>query len=105
MKINIAGFNTKKSKIDLDFDVNTTAEVGQVQPVLCEEVIPQATYDMDCNSMIQVAPLLSPLFGRISLRQFTSFVPMSDIFHHFDEVIGSRKVTHGNSTTLVTTDC
>lgn len=102
MKINIAGFNTKKSKIDLDFDVNTTAEVGQVQPVLCEEVIPQATYDMDCNSMIQVAPLLSPLFGRISLRQFTSFVPMSDIFHHFDEVIGSRKVTHGSATTLVT---
>lgn len=102
MKINIAGFNTKKSKIDLGFDVNTTAEVGQVQPVLCEEVIPQATYDMDCNSMIQVAPLLSPLFGRISLRQFTSFVPMSDIFHHFDEVIGSRKVTHGNTTTLVT---
>lgn len=102
MKINIAGFNTKKSKIDLDFDVNTTAEVGQVQPVLCEEVIPQATYDMDCNSMIQVAPLLSPLFGRISLRQFTSFVPMSDIFHHFDEVIGSRKVTHGSTTNLVT---
>ena len=63
MKINVAGFNPKKSKLDLDFDVNTSSEVGNVQPVLCEEVIPQATYSLDCNSMVQVAPLLSPLIG------------------------------------------
>ena len=101
MKINVAGFNPKKSKLDLDFDVNTSSEVGNVQPVLCEEVIPQATYSLDCNSMVQVAPLLSPLFGRLSLRQYTRFVPIKDVFHHFDEVLGKRKVTHGSTSTIV----
>lgn len=101
MKFNIAGFSNKKSKIDLDYDVNTTAEIGYIQPTLCEEVIPQASYDFECRSMVQVAPLLSPLFGRLSLRQFTSFVPMDDIFHHYAEVIGKRKITHGSMTVVV----
>ena len=101
MKFNISAFSNKKSKIDLDFDVNTTAEIGYVQPTLCEEVIPQASYNFECRSMVQVAPLLSPLFGRLSLRQFTSFVPMDDIFHHYAEVLGKRKITHGSMTNLV----
>lgn len=102
MKTNVAGFNDKKSKITLNYDLNTTAEFGVIQPVLCEEVIAKGSYNFNAHSLVQVAPLLSPLFGRISLRSFTSFVPMTDIFHHYDELLTHRKVTHGDYSAYVT---
>lgn len=102
MKAQTLGFNGSKTKFNKDFDVNTSAEFGYIQPTLCEEVIPQATYVNDSNTLCQVAPLLSPLFGRMALRKFTCFVKTEDIFHHWDEVATMRKTTHGSTSNLVT---
>lgn len=101
MKINIQGFNHTKTKVNKDYDVSTTSEFGYCQPVLCEETIPDSTYSLDANTLCQLSPLMSPTFGRISLHRFTAFCPASDVFHHFNEVLTGRKLTHGNATTLV----
>lgn len=102
MKINIQGFNDKKTKTDKSFDLNTTAEFGFIQPTLVEEVIPKSSYNLKQTTLVQCQPLLSPTFARMRLVQLTSFVPMNDIFHHWREVVTGRKMTHGSSSNLVT---
>lgn len=102
MKMKVAGFNHKTSKFDKSYDVNTSAEFGFCQPVLCEQVVPGAKYNLSANTQVQLSPLLSPTFGRVSLRRFTSFVKATEVYHHFNELITHRKVTHGLSSSVVT---
>lgn len=102
MKAKVAGFNHKKTKLDKSFDFSSTAEIGEIQPCLIEQTLPDSTYNLSTNTLCQLAPLQSPLMGRLSVRKFTTFVDMRDVFHHFDELLTGRKVTHGQQNIIVT---
>lgn len=65
-----------RSGFDMSFENLLTMKCGTLVPVLCEEVIPNETYNIGHVSQIQLPPAATNFFGRIDLRLEAFFVPM-----------------------------
>lgn len=57
--------NWKSSKFDLTHDVKLTGNMGNLIPVLCEEVLPGDNWRWKGNLLIRFAPLLAPVMHRV----------------------------------------
>lgn len=64
-----------RSGFDMSFENLLTLPCGTLVPVLCEEVIPNETYNIGHLSQITLPPLATNSFGRIDLRFEAFFVP------------------------------
>lgn len=65
-----------RSGFDMSFENLLTMKVGTLTPVLCEECIPNETYNLGHVSQIQLPPMATNFYGRIDLRFEAFFVPM-----------------------------
>lgn len=65
-----------RSGHDLSFENLLTLTPGTLVPVLCEEAIPNETYDIGHVSQVKLPPMVTDFFGRIDLRFEAFFVPM-----------------------------
>ena len=65
-----------RSGHDLSFENLLTVTPGTLVPVLCEEVIPNETYNLGHVSQVKLPPMATDFFGRIDLRFEAFFVPM-----------------------------
>ena len=64
-----------RSGFDMSFENLLTLSCGSLVPVLCEEVIPNETYNIGHLTQINLPPLATNAFGRIDLRYEAFFVP------------------------------
>lgn len=55
----------KSSKFDLSHDVKLTGNMGDIIPILCEEVLPGDHWRWRGNLLIRFAPLLAPVMHRV----------------------------------------
>lgn len=83
-KIKIGLAASKREKHNLSFDCSTTSNIGSIQPTMCREMVPKATYKVKTSNLVRLASMPCPTFGRISYRHYHKFVPMSDIWQPFD---------------------
>lgn len=98
-KIEIAKSGHPRARFNLSHDVNTTCGFGEVQP-LCGRLTPPDTKTiLDLKSLVRLAPMVAPTFGRMKFKTWTSFVPMSDLSKNFDALLAQTVVsrTQGNS--------
>lgn len=99
-KINI-GVSKKKERHNWNFDSSTTANIGQVQPTMCRELIPGESVNVKTKSFVRLAPVAVPTFGRMSLRNFHCFIPYMELWDRFDNMLSAQKVAHVNGTSYV----
>lgn len=64
-----------RSGFDMSFENLLTLTCGTLVPVLCEEVLPNETYNIGHLSQLTLPPLAANAFGRIDLRFEAFFVP------------------------------
>lgn len=64
-----------RSGFDLSFENFLTMKVGTLTPVLCEEVLPNETYDLGFLGQVQLPPMATDFYGRVDLRLEAFFVP------------------------------
>lgn len=64
-----------RSGFDLSFENALTMKVGTLTPVLCEEVLPNETYDLGFLTQVQLPPMATDFYGRVDLRLEAFFVP------------------------------
>lgn len=64
-----------RSGFDLSFENFLTMKVGTLTPVLCEEVLPNETYDLGFLGQVQLPPMATDYYGRVDLRLEAFFVP------------------------------
>lgn len=64
-----------RSGFDLSFENSLTMKVGTLTPVLCEEVLPNETYDLGFLTQVQLPPMATDFYGRVDLRLEAFFVP------------------------------
>ena len=88
----------KRSKINLSFDCSTTANLGAVQPTMCREMVPNETFKVKVSSLIRLASMPKPTFGRISLRHYHTFVPYSSLWEPFTAMLSGQRFTDGTTT-------
>lgn len=94
--------NVKKSRFDFGHDLNTTFSWGEMQPVNCQ-VVPLPGFNrFRISSLVRCFPLISPVFGRVSYKQFHNFISFSDIFPKWKEMLGNQDslVFHHNPDNL-----
>lgn len=89
--INI-GSKTKKEFHDMSHDVNTTSDNGFCQPSLIQPVMANSTISIKTNSFVRLAPMPCPTFGRVKVQTDTMFVPMTDVFEAFNEMMSGNTV-------------
>lgn len=83
---------------DRSLDASFTSNIGFVQPTFCREMVPENTYKVQVNSKVYATPLNSYCFGRLALRHYHSFVPMTDLYKHYDNLLAGTDVkVAGNS--------
>lgn len=88
-KINL-GVNKSRSKSNLSFDSQTTANIGFVQPSLCRMLVPNSSVKIKSRTLVRMSPLVNPTFGRLSQRDYYTFVRMSDLYKPWAEFLAGK---------------
>jgi len=64
-----------KGAFDLSNEVDFTARIGQLLPVMWHEVVPGDSFQLRHNMIIKLAPMLAPVFHRLNAYVHDYFVP------------------------------
>lgn len=73
-----------KSGFDLSYQNLLTTKVGTITPLVCEELIPNETVNLDLAIQAQLPPLASDTFMRCKLKYEAFFVPSRLMFQGFE---------------------
>nr|WAE43930.1 MAG: major capsid protein [Microviridae sp.] len=60
---------------DLSHDVKLSCNMGELIPVLCLECVPGDKFDMQCQSLTRLAPMLAPMMQQVNIFIHSFFVP------------------------------
>lgn len=91
-KIAVAQAGHPRSRFNLAHDVNTTASLGDLQPLQCQFMIPDSKATLDVESLVRAAPMPAPTFGRIDYKIWSMFVPMDEVWPNYDAMMARQKV-------------
>ena len=100
-KIKVGLAAAKKEKHNLSFDCSTTANIGSCQPTMCREMVPNSKFKVKVSSLVRLASMPLPTFGRMSLRHYHSFVPYVDIWQPFDAMMAGQHYKGTNSMSFI----
>lgn len=101
-KINI-GKPRGRDKLDLSFDCSTTANMGHIQPIMCREMVPNETFKVKVNSLVRLASMPLPTFGRMSMRIHHCYVPYHDLWEPFDCMLSGQHYSPVGATKFIPT--
>lgn len=65
----------KRNKFDLSHDKKLTLKMGELIPILCQEVLPSDTWYIDTAQVMRMAPMLAPIMHKIDVYTHFFFVP------------------------------
>lgn len=77
---------------DLGHDVKQSFNMGELVPVLCQEILPGDRYSISITNMLRFAPLVSPVMHRVRVHTDFFFVPNRILWPEWEDFIS------GNST-------
>lgn len=93
-----------RSRFNLDHDYNTTLTFGETQPSFIREMIPGSKLEIKSNSLVRLAPMPAPTFGRMKIENRSHFIPISSLVKHFqDSFLTQTIVSEGSKTFKVET--
>ena len=98
-----------RNEFNLSHEHKTTCDLGQLVPVLCEEVLPGDTFIHSLSGLTRVAPLVHPLMHRVELRFHSFFVPNRILWDGWEDFITGENdvdpkptvVNNGNAGTIL----
>jgi len=74
-KLHVKSAVKAHNKFDLSRTHLTTAEFGQIIPLMYEETIPGDKFNIQANFFSRLAPLVTPTYGKFSFKTVSIFVP------------------------------
>lgn len=82
----------KRERFNMSHDVNTTADFGAIQPLMCRCITPNTKSVLDTRSLTRLAPMVAPAFGRVKFKIWHEFVACSDICKTFDSIMSQQPI-------------
>lgn len=64
-----------KSKFDLSHEKKLSCNMGELIPILCQEVLPNDSFRKNTETMMRLAPMLAPMMHRVNVYVHDFFVP------------------------------
>lgn len=87
----IQAFKPKRNKFDLSHDKKLSLVMGNLVPIMCQEVLPGDSFRVNTEIMLRFAPLLAPIMHRVNVRTEYFFVPSRLVWKEFkDFITGGR---------------
>lgn len=77
MKIfnSVGGYKPKRSVFDLSHERKFSMNMGELIPILCEEILPGDKFKLNTEVLMRLAPLVSPVMHRVNVyTHFFSFL-------------------------------
>lgn len=89
-KIKVGLASSKRNKLNLSFDCSTTSNIGNIQPTMCREMVPNSKMKVKVSSLVRLASMPLPTFGRMSLRHYHAFIPYQDVYEPFNALMSGQ---------------
>lgn len=77
----------KRNAFDLSHDVKLSLNMGQLVPILLQEVVPGDSFRVNTESLVRLAPMLAPMMHRVDVFTHSFFVPSRLVWSDFQEFI------------------
>lgn len=89
----------RKNKFDLSHERKFSFEMGDLIPIMCQEIVPGDSFRVNSEVMLRLAPMLAPIMHRVNVRTEYFFVPNRIIWDEWEDFItggrlGSASPTH-----------
>lgn len=97
-KVRIPKSGFKRSKFDWSHDVNTTFSWGEIQPTQCRMLVPGSKTTLHTQSLLRLAPMVAPTFGRVKYKTFNQFVSLEEIFPNFGPLMSAEPIKRVSGT-------
>lgn len=81
----------KKSKFDLSHERKLTTKMGQLTPVLCQDVMPGDSFRVNTEMLMRLQPLLTPVMHRINATIHFFYVPNRLLYTEWEDWITGGK--------------
>lgn len=82
--------NVRRSVFDRSHSHKTSFNVGKLVPILCEEILPGDTVQIDTSKLVRLQTLLTPIMDNVYLDTYYFFVPNRLIWDHFKQFCGEN---------------
>lgn len=79
-----------RNVFDLSHEVKLTCDMGELIPILTQEVYPNETFKCDSSVLVRFAPLLAPIMHRIDVFVHFFFVPNRIIWDDWEDFITKK---------------
>lgn len=76
-----------KNNFDLSFENKLTCQMGQLVPIVCQEVLPGDEFKMQSNILVRFNPLVAPMMHRVDVYTHYFFVPNRLIWDEWEDFI------------------
>lgn len=83
----------KKNRFDLSHDVKLTGNMGELIPTLCMDAVPGDSFKISCDSLVRLAPLVSPMMHRCDVYHHYFFVPKRLLWDNWEDYISNGGVS------------
>lgn len=77
-----------RSKFNLSHEKKLSFNMGELIPIMCNEVVPGDKFRVNTELLIRLAPLISPMMHRVNVFTHYFFVPNRLIFDEWEKFIG-----------------
>ena len=88
---NVAGVRPGMSVFDLSYTKLFTCDMGQLIPVMCDEVVPGDIFKIGNQSVIRMQPLVAPVLHEINAYVHYFFVPYRLLWDQWEDFITGGK--------------
>ncbi len=94
---NISNNKSKRNVFDMTHDRKLALKMGELVPVMCEEVIPGDSFQVSSELMIRMAPMVSPTMHMVNSSIHFFFVPNRIIWDEWEQFITGGEDGDDNS--------
>ncbi|WNK14102.1 MAG: major capsid protein [Microvirus sp.] len=95
---NVGGARIGRSLFNLSYDKKLTCDMGELVPVLCDEMVPGDIFQIGAQAILRFQPLVAPILHEVNLYVHYFFVPYRLLWTSWEDFI-----TGGADGTLVPT--
>lgn len=87
---NPVNLDLTRSRFDLSHGLKTTFNVGDLVPILVQEVLPGDTFDISTNKVVRLQTLLKPTMDNLMLDTYFFYCPNRLLWDHWEQFCGSN---------------
>lgn len=84
--------NPKKSKFDLSHERKFSFNMGELIPILVQDVMPGDSFRVNTEQMMRLAPMIAPMMHRVNVYMHYFFVPNRLVWNEWEQFITGGEV-------------